>query len=448
MNMEYALALTDQLIFEKTKKHLSTLQTEILRGALLDQTYEEIAETCYCSITHIKKVGGFLWEILSLCLEEDVNKKSIRATLERYYHLKSPLVSITSEFSQESPKNLNSSPEQDLQFPQGPVEIGSSLYIERPPIETRCYQMILNPGGLIRIKAARQMGKTSLLSRILDYARSQGYRTVSLNLQMVDSNIFLDLDHFLQWFCAIVTRKLKLPLNLTDYWDNIFGSKTCCKDYFESYLMPQLEQPLVLALDEVDSIFPYPEIADNFFALLRAWYEEAKSSDIWRNLRLILVHSTEVYIPLNINQSPFNVGLPIELPDLNMEQVKKLMYLHGLNWNDNQIQVLINLISGHPYLIRLGLYHIAYYQMSMDEFVKLAPTELGPYSDHLRRHLLALEQQPKLVTAMKTLLATTESVYLPSQELFQLNRMGLIRLQENKVTLRCELYRQYFSDQF
>ncbi|XWK90598.1 MAG: AAA-like domain-containing protein [Phormidium sp.] len=455
MDIENAIALTDQLIFQKTNLHLSTLQVEIFRGAWLGQTYEEVAETCSCSITHVRRVGVTLWELLSISLGEEVNKKSFRAALERYDKVKLELdatdtpVTIVQNFSRSTrkkPKRLSVGSDQNLQFPEGPVEIGSSFYVERPTIETRCYEAILKPGGLIRIKASRQMGKTSLLTRILDHARQHQYQTVSLNLQLVDSNIFLNLDRFLQWFCAIVTRKLQLPLNLAAYWDDVFGSKTSCKDYFESYLLPQLEQPLVLALDEVDAIFPYPEIADNFFALLRAWYEEAKNSDVWRNLRLVLVHSTEVYIPLNINQSPFNVGLPIELPELSIEQVKELAELHNLNWNDRQIDLLMNMIGGHPYLVRVALYHIAHHQMPLEEFLQLAPTESSPYSDHLRRHLLAIEQQPKLAIALKTLLATTESVELPSLELFQLNRMGLIHLKDNQVTLRCELYRQYFRD--
>jgi hypothetical protein len=86
-------------------------------------------------------------------------------------------------------------------------------------------------------------------------------------------------------------------------------------------LLPEIETPLVLGLDEVDEVFRYPAIADDFFGLLRAWYEEASygsgDSELWERLRLIVVHSTEVYLPLDVNQSPFNVGLPIELPEFN-----------------------------------------------------------------------------------------------------------------------------------
>jgi hypothetical protein len=47
--------------------------------------------------------------------------------------------------------------------PGGSVPLASGLYMERPPIETDCYREILQSGALIRIKAPRQMGKTSLM---------------------------------------------------------------------------------------------------------------------------------------------------------------------------------------------------------------------------------------------------------------------------------------------
>jgi Effector-associated domain 1/AAA-like domain len=46
------------------------------------------------------------------------------------------------------------------------------IYIKRPPIEEKCYKAILQPGSLIRIKAPQRMGKTLLLEKLLDYARS------------------------------------------------------------------------------------------------------------------------------------------------------------------------------------------------------------------------------------------------------------------------------------
>ncbi len=90
------------------------------------------------------------------------------------------------------------------ELPGGQVDLASKFYIERSPIEDRCYEAIVKPGALIRIKALRQMGKTSLMARILHHAKAEGCVKVPLSFQIADSKIFNDLDQFLKWFCAVV----------------------------------------------------------------------------------------------------------------------------------------------------------------------------------------------------------------------------------------------------
>jgi hypothetical protein len=450
LDVEVALQIANALVVRQTAQHLNTLQTQIFRAAWLEQTYEEMVATCHCSEAHIKRVGATLWQLLSQVLSEEVTKKTIHAAIARYYqthqarllttHASEP--AITPALAQAFTNEQLS----DLPYPEGQIELRSPFYVERPPLEEKCYQEILRPGSLIRIKAPHQMGKTSLLMRLLHHAQTQGFHTVALNLQLVDSKTFQDLDGFLQWFCAIVTHKLQLPLKLETYWSDIFGSKTSCKDYFEYYLLPQLTQPLVIAFDEVDTIFQYTEISEQFFALLRAWHEEAKTSEIWQNLRLVLVHSTEIYTPLNINHSPFNVGLPIELPEFDSEQVETLVKIHQLNWTMSQVQQLLTFTGGHPYLVRMALYHIACDQLPVSQWMSLAATEIEPFSNHLRKHLLILEQQPQLITALKSLVMPLESARLRSADLFKLSRMGLLRLQNNQAAFSCDLYRQYFTN--
>lgn len=337
-------------------------------------------------------------------------------------------------------------PVAEPELPEGQVDLASEFYIERPPIESRCYEAILKPGSLIRIKAPRQMGKTSLMARILHHASQQGCLTVPLSFQLADGKVFADLDKFLQWFCASVGRRLRIPNKLVDYWDDIFGSKDNCTAYFEEYLLAEINQPLILGLDEVDLVFQHPEIAADFFGLLRAWHEDGKNRDIWKRLRLIVVHSTEVYIPMNINQSPFNVGLPIELPEFSAEQVLNLAQRHGLNWSSSQVEQLMAMVGGHPYLVRVALYSIARQDTTLDLLLQTAPTEAGAYSDHLRRHLWNLEQRPELAAAVKKVIANPKPVRLDSIECFKLLSMGLLQLQGNDVTPRCNLYRKYFRD--
>ena len=61
-----------------------------------------------------------------------------------------------------------------LEDPEGLVLPESAFYIDRPPIELDCYETLIRPGALIRVKAPRQMGKTSLLLRILQRSKQQG----------------------------------------------------------------------------------------------------------------------------------------------------------------------------------------------------------------------------------------------------------------------------------
>ena len=88
----------------------------------------------------------------------------------------------------------------ELQHPNGQVELTSQFYIPRPPMETRAMETVAQPGALIRIKAPRQMGKTSLMARLLAHAEQQGCYKVSLSFHLADTQDFADLDRFLRRF--------------------------------------------------------------------------------------------------------------------------------------------------------------------------------------------------------------------------------------------------------
>jgi transcriptional regulator with XRE-family HTH domain len=334
----------------------------------------------------------------------------------------------------------------DLEHPSGQVPLDSPFYIKRSPIEERCYEQIHKPGSLIRIKAPRQMGKTSLLARIIDKAQSQGDSTVTLDFQLAAQQIFVNTDKFLRWFCASVALALNIPNKLSDYWDlaEIVGSSMACKAYFEEYLLPAIGKPLTLGLDEVDKVFEYPEIYRDFFGLLRALHEEGKRREIWKKLQLVIVHSTEVYVPLDINQSPFNVGFSVELPEFNYQQILALAQKHQLYWDETDIEKLTALVGGHPFLVRLTLYHIANKNVTLTQIIENSTNSSSIYAEHLRRQYLILTQQPELAVAMKDIV-NNNYVQLPPVIKFKLHSMGLVKFQRDSLVPRCNLYRQYLQ---
>ena len=353
----------------------------------------------------------------------------------------------------------------DLEFPGGPIPLDSRFYIDRSPAETRACAEISKPGSLIRIKAPRKMGKSSLMLRIIHAAVDRGYRTVTVDFQQADEAVFASLDKFLRWLCVNVARQLKLEPNLDEFWDEDMGSKVSCSLYFENYLLEQIDSPLVLVLNEVNRVFERANIAQEFLPLLRFWYEQARQSETWQKLRIAVIHSTEIYIALSLNQSPFNVGLPIKLSEFTAEQVQDLARRHGLNWSDSYpVEQLIQMVGGHPYLVHLALYHLAILQQNrlslgenepgeelgraeLEQLLKSAPTQSGIYSDYLRNQSIAIQQQPELASAFQQVLDVKNSIHLEPLMAYQLDSMGLVKLEGNNCSLSCELYRLYFQEQ-
>ncbi|MEG4057041.1 AAA-like domain-containing protein [Microcoleus sp. Pol7_B2] len=171
-----------------------------------------------------------------------------------------------------------------------------------------------------------------------------------------------------------------------------------------------------------------------------------KNEVAWKKLRLVIYSSKEVYIPLNINQSPFNVGLPLELPEFNHQQIVELVRKHQLNLSDSEREKLIGMIDGHPYLLRKALYEIARGFLTLEQFLPIAPTEEGIYADHLRHHLINLTADANLETAIKQVIASSNPVRLEANLAFKLRSMGLVELRGNDVIPLCNLYRLYLKD--
>lgn len=333
-----------------------------------------------------------------------------------------------------------------LEFPSGPVPLGSPFYISRPPIEELAYQEITKPGSVVRIKATRHAGKSSLILRVMNRAKQLGYKTVALNLQQVDGDFLQDLNKFLRWFCANVSRKLGLKPMLDDYWDEDIGSKISCSLYLQEYILAKTDSPLVLILNEVNRIFEYPKLSGEFLLLLRSWHEEAKQHYRLQQLRLVVAYSTEVYLSLNINKSPFNVGLPLKLTNFTLEQVIDLASRYELGWKDSlPAEKLMAMVGGHPYLIQLAFYYLRRGNFSLDRLLKEAGTEAGIYRYRLRSYLGVLENKPELMAAIQELIESQNSVQLPPVIAYQLDSMGLLKMNGDNSAISCELYQRYFS---
>jgi AAA-like domain/CHAT domain len=330
-----------------------------------------------------------------------------------------------------------------------------NFYVERPSIEQRCYEEIQKPGAFIRIKAPDKMGKKSLTNRILSYARDEkNYQTVTLNCsQLINHQTTTDIKVFLQTFCTAVTRKLELRNQVDELWNHSYTHMDNTGDYFQNYLLSNIDNDLVLALHEVDLIFEQSQISADFCSLLRNFYDIARrgtrNSRIWEKLRLIIVHSTEVYAALDINSSPITgVGLVVDLPEFEQEQVQRLVNLYKLQFNPNQIAQLMAMLGGHPHLLQTGINNIKLNNKSIEQFLQEAPTLAGAFNHHLQELLATLENNLELKTAFIQVISADENnpVKLHPKMAMLLQRFGLVKFEGNFVKPRCKLYQLFFRE--
>ncbi|MBD2364247.1 AAA-like domain-containing protein [Anabaena minutissima FACHB-250] len=424
--------------FNSTLEQITKTQRMVLKQFLAGKTDEAITQSL-----GLNDASTIRRHIANICrLFELRNEEG------EHFSYRQDLIAVFANFRPDlvSPQLLRGL-QLTLEFPEGQVPVNSIFYIKRSTIESDCYQEIYHPGTLILIKAPRLMGKTSLMTRIMAHAEQNNYRTVQLNLRLADKVMLTSLDNFLRGLCQMVSRELQLEDQVNEYWDlELLSSNYNCTAYFEEYLLPQIDCPLVLGLDESDRLFNYPEIAPDFFGLLRLWHEKSKNPSIWQKLRLVVIHSTEVYIQLDANKSPFNVGIPINLPEFTQAQVQDLASRHQLDWQQEQVEKLMAMVGGHPYLVRLAMYYIKRQSLTLENFLATAATDEGIYSHHLRRLLINLQEDIKLFESFKALINhTSESVQLERVQLYKLYAMGLVKFTGVKVQPRCNLYRQYFS---
>ena len=435
ITIEEALYLVDNAI---KPERLNSVQELILTQCWSGKTYQEIADASGYDPDYIRVVGSRLWQLLSESFGEKITKNNFRSILRQQ----------TGRSTKQSRRIGSISA---LELPDTPVPIDSALYVQRPPVETLAYEEILKPGALIRIKASKRMGKTSLVMRIAAHAQSRGYRTVRLNLLQAEDDILLNLERLLRWFCANITLQLGIESLLDDYWDEDLGFKVSCTTYLQGYILSQLDSPLVVTLDEVNRLFKYPEVAQEFLPLLRFWHEEANNIPIWQKLRLIVTHSTEIYIALNMNQSPFNVGLSLKLEEFNSSQIEELARRYGLDESEfdvsnKQIQSLVNIVGGHPYLINLAFCHVVIQNANIEHIVQESTTDTGIYRDYLRGLLVTLGKHSDLAAAFRQVIKADAPITLNTIVAYELESMGLVKLKGNQTIASCELYRTYFHN--
>lgn len=326
----------------------------------------------------------------------------------------------------------------------GAVPLDSKFYIERPA-DADLRSAIAKRDSIVLIKGARQMGKTSLLARGMQFARQQGHKSAATDLQKFNAENFKTVDRLYRTMAESIADQLELEVNPTAAWDSRRGPNANLERFLRREVLGKLRQPLFWGLDEVDRLFVTP-FGSEVFGLIRSWHNERAldPSGPWSNLTIAIAYATEAHLFItDINQSPFNVGTRLTLEDFTPAQVSELnrRYDSPIR-SDDELTRFCRLVGGHPYLVRRGLDELARRRMSFDTFEQQAARDEAFYGDHLRRILVLLVRDSELTQVMRGVL---NSQPCPTPESFdRLRSAGLVTGHiPEEARPRCRVYAAY-----
>ncbi|MGD2084613.1 MAG: AAA-like domain-containing protein [Candidatus Aminicenantes bacterium] len=329
-----------------------------------------------------------------------------------------------------------------VELETGTVKLDSPFYVKRKT-DLEIIEQIQKKGTTVIVKGSRQMGKSSLLVRAQAEAKKQQQQCCYLDFQFVDQSHLTGLDTLFQYLARKMCRVFKTTVKPVDCWDDYLGSKENITEFIKEALLEQAQSPILILMDEVDRLFNQP-FRDDFFSTIRGWHNLRAAEECWNNLNLVIAHSTEPYLWIqDINQSPFNVGFRIELQDFDFQQVKELNARHGSPLKkDKEIQELIDLTGGQPYLVRLGLYTMVKSNFSISQLKETATGDRGPFGDHLRQILWRLQGKKGLSDSLRQILRKGMCDYEP--HFLRLRSAGVVKGEtRDRVQMRCQIYEDY-----
>lgn len=211
----------------------------------------------------------------------------------------------------------------------------------------------LRHGEFCYILAPRQIGKSSLRIRVGQALAREGVRCVSIDFSGIGStSVTID-----EWYYSIaddIAQALGLP-NLDLFWTTHQHLTPVHRWYrfIRNELLDRVTGPVVVFIDEVDSVLALSFATDDFFASIRSAYNlRADDPDYGRLTFCLLGVAAPADLIQNSVRTPFNIGREIRLDDFSRAELATLRPgLEGLGCDpDALLDAVYVWTAGHPYM--------------------------------------------------------------------------------------------------
>lgn len=321
----------------------------------------------------------------------------------------------------------------------GAMAIQSPFYIRR--LADEYAEEYLERGeSIILVQGPRQVGKSSLLARMLQHGRNVGIKSVFTDFQTIGESQLKDESFLYRALAYSFASQLKLNLDLSSSWNKWLGPNMNL-DALMSGLLEQVDGKVCWGIDEADALFNRPYAGD-FYGLLRSWHNRRALDPTgpWGKLTLVLSYATEAHLFItDLNQSPFNVGLKVAVRDFTRSEVETLAARFEVVDRADVLAVL-DVANGHPFLTRRALAFLKQ-GSSSEELRSSAPLVDGPFGDHLHRILASVTYDAQILQEVKNVLAN-KPISNPVNG-YRLMSAGVLATNSSTGTFRVPAYEHY-----
>lgn len=343
--------------------------------------------------------------------------------------------------------------------PPDPISVSDEIHLVRQ-VEIEALNLardVKREGKTIVIKGDAQMGKSTLLGRIVSVAERAGREVAYIDFQSFGREMFNDAELFYHQLCRTIAREVRLEDHIAKY-DRVKGdtpTRRCTE--FTHRILQTLNKPTMIAMDEVDRFFD-AKFRSDFFSMLRGWHHYrgiSRPDASWTNLDIVFCTQCELHQLMDAGRgentvypgSPFNVVKDkiLELWDCTDDEIMAFNSAYSSPRSLDDIEQIKKMVGRHPQLVALVFRLLRDGAISSESLGNpSAYYRQGEFRHYLEFLYSRIESDLPTILGLQQILSKHRCTDQDVRR--RLERLGIVHTMGTEVVPRCLLYEMYFRE--